>query len=363
MKKDNSKREIKALVKEIADNKTSAASFLVAIVALFGAVFANFAPTSSDDTSAVNCANATCNTTFQVNVQDSITVDITTPQSPATGNVGTFLRNQVDLAISSNVANGFTASMYSSNDNVGTTKTNLTHTSLGADTYISTLSSSSVRSSFPNDSWGYSLRDAAGGINYGETDDGNNSSTYYPLTASTSSPITVLSASAGTKNGSQHIYFGAKASANKASGTYRNTVVISVVTGIINNDNPITPNNPVNPTTDIPNNNTATYTGSTGTGATMGVGTSGTVGTTVYTTTSNNSTAGTTTTSTQVSGGDNTSTYSSPQGVRSESAGNEQGDSALLIGLAATAGVAATAGTMFFILAKKQDDDDDEEEA
>lgn len=375
--KNNNKREIGMIVKEISNDTKSLTGFTVAIVALAGAILVGASQVPSGDISATACNSsvstpntATCNTTFEVNVEDSITVEIDPVETSATGNVGAFMRDQVDLTVSSNVSNGFTASMYSSSENAGNTKTNLTHTTLGDSQYISTLSSSTSRGSFPTDNWGYSLESSSlDGKTYGETDAGNDNSTYYPLTDSTSTPIKLIEAAAGTQSGSQSIYFGAKASAAKPSGTYRNTVVISVVTGTIEEDssdpgyNPITPVNPVTPSTDIPNDGNATYTGSTGTGATQGVGISGTTGTTVATTTTN---AGVTTTT--VAGGDNTGSYVAPQGVSrsteyTAASGTTQGDSILPIALAATAGVAATAGTFFFILAKKRDDDDDEEEA
>ena len=377
MLKHYTKKDIDILAREVSYRKKATVSLVATVLLVSGAFAFNAMQPASDDTLAVTCQDASCNTTFEVNVDDSITVALTTPESGATGDVGDFLRNTVNLDVSSNVSNGFTASMYSSSDNAGTTKTDLTHTTLGDSYAISTLSNSTTRGSFPTDSWGYSLKTSPDSTTYGETDAGNSSSYYYPLTDSSASPITIMSASAGTKTGSQSIYFGAKASANKPSGTYENTVVISVVTGIINNNssdptyNPITPTNPVNPTTDTPNNNTATYTGSTGTGATMGVGTSGTTGTTVYTTSTRQGTgsAATTTTTTQVSGGDQTASYTAPQGVQSttnksnnvtdlEAASST--NSALPAGLAAAAAASATTGVAFFILAKRNKDDDDE---
>lgn len=377
MRNNKFKSEVSAVVKEISHNKKSLASFALAAAALAGAVTVNLSHVSTDNTSAEECSNATCNTTFEVDVEDALTVSLTTPETGATGNVGSFLRNTVDLDVTSNASNGFTASMYSSTDNAGTDKTSLTHSSLGAsDSYdILTLASSTTRGDFPTDRWGYSLESASmDGKNYGETDAGNNSSNYYPLTADSTDPIKLLSAAAGTKTGSQSIYFGAKASASKPSGTYNNTVVISVVTGNVDAPqtdppvNPITPSNPATPSIDTPNDNTATYTGSTGTGATRGVGISGTTGTTVYTTstTSGTGTAATTTTTTEVTGGDNTSTYVAPQGVKNTEIMTlgtaSQSNSTLPISLAATAVGAATAGTIFFILAKKHDDDDEEED-
>lgn len=375
MKKNSFNGELLAIAKEVSYNKKSMASFALAAIAALGSVLVNLNQPSISNTSAAT--DQTENMTFEVGVDDSLSVSLSTPESGATGNPNTFLRNQVDLEVTSNASNGFTASMYSSDENSGSTKTNLTHTSLGDSYSISTLSSSSTKSDFPTNSWGYSLKSASmDGKTYGETDAGNNSSTYYPLTDSSTSPIKLLAASAGTKSGSQSIYFGAKANSDKPSGTYKNTVVISVVTGTIDTDaNPTTPTNPVNPTTDIPNDNVATYTGETGTGATQGVGTSGTTGTTVYTTstTRTNSTTGVVSnvTTTEVSGGDNRSTYTNPHGAFSATGNdkmttfastNTQESSALPMGLAVTAGVSAAAGALFFILAKKSDDDDEEQD-
>lgn len=303
-------------------------------------------------------AEETTNTTFQVNVKESVSVSITTPSAGATGNVNTFLRNQIDLSVDTNSANGFTASMYSKDS------TNLSHNSLGSSYNIPTLASSSTRGSFPADRWGYSLASASlSGNTYGETSGGNDNSYYYPLVSTSGAPITVLSGASGTKTGTQSIYFGSKASAAKPSGTYSNTVVISVVTGVIDsNTNPATPTNPDTPSTDTTiDDSYATYTGSTGTGATQGVGSSGSTGTTVYTVTSSNSTNQTETTTTEITAGDNTSAY--PKGVSTLSDTNIADSSASLpLGLAVTAASAATTGLIFFIVAKKRDDDDEEEQ-
>ena len=370
MVNNNYKREILTLSSENKYRKKAALSLAVATVTAITAVTLNFLQPNSDGTSAVTCTDATCNTNFQVNVNDTLSVSLTTPESGATGNVGSFLRNTVSLDVDSNASNGFTASMYSSADNEGTTKTNLTHEDLGDSYYLSTLSSSTTRGDFPTDSWGYSLKTSPDSTTYGETDAGNNNSYYYPLTDSDTNPITVLSAGAGTKTGSQNIYFGAKASASKPAGTYNNTVVISVVTGNVDSStNPITPTNPVTPSTDIPNDNIATYTGSTGTGATAGVGISGTTGTTVYTTSTRTGTGttATTTTTTEVSGGDNTATYAQPHGVQTTNGKNvanieasSNSSSPLPAALAAAAAASATTGLAFFILAKKRNDDEDE---
>ena len=178
------------------------------------------------------------------------------------------------------------------------------------------------------------------------------------MSNSSASPITIIDGATTHKTtGSQNIYFGAKGNASTASGTYTGTVIVSVVSGVIDNNNPITPTNPDTPADDTPNNNTATYTGSTGTGATQGVGsTSGAVGTTVYTTTSGN------TTTTEVSAGDNRSAYASPQGERYETFSSIADGSLPITGLIMASSVAAVTGLTFFVLAYRDDDDDEDEE-
>lgn len=360
MNRFKTRSEINLLSKEVSCKKISYTGLIVAILFAASSIATSLLPLATEDSSAAACNTNPCNVTFQVNVQDSLSVAITTPQSGATGNVNTFLRNTVNLSVDSNVSNGFTASMYSKDT------TNLTHKDLSSTT-IPTLSSSVTRSGFTSGRWGYSLKSASlNGNTYGETDAGNNSSRYYPLTSSTSSPITILSGAAGTKSGTQSIYFGAKASSSNASGIYSNTVVISVVTGTIDTSNPATPTDPAKPSTDtVANDNQGTYTG---TGTTTGVGVSNSDGTTVATTTSSSGsgTSATNTTTTRISAGDNTRV--SPQGVMSTSGLNssktESGlgtNNTLPVALAATAGAAATSGILFFILAKRHDDDEEEQ--
>ena len=296
-------------------------------------------------TTAVTCTTSPCNTTFEVNVKETLSVAITTPTEWATGDADEFLRNKVSIDVTSNNASGFTASMFSQDT------TNLTNTTRSTVT-IPTLGSYSVKSSFPANYWGYSLGSGNTGtsITYGETDAGNNSSRYYPL-ATSSSPIKILT---GTSSGSQDIYFGAKANMSQASGTYAGTVIISVVTGTINNNtNPITPTNPANPSS---NEGVASYTAAP---------TGGPNGSTVYTYTRTNSSAHTSTTTTQVSDGNNVSSYNGyqpPQGAIENTISKVVSESSLAASLATTASVAAATGTFFFILAKRKEDEEDEEE-
>ncbi|MBR2855732.1 hypothetical protein IKE99_02190 [Candidatus Saccharibacteria bacterium] len=366
MNKKMFKKEIRVLMKEIAGNKKSAASFVIAILAAVGSVSANLSQVSVENTSAAQTTN---DMTFEVDVQDSLSVQITTPTTPATGDIDDFLRNTVSLDVSTNANNGFTASMYSKSS------TDLEHTTLGSSYSIPTLAGEITRDDFVNgtnsapDHWGYSLGeftlDGASQSSLGDTSAGLATGRYEPMHTS-NNPITIMNgATIAKKSGTRNVYFGTRVSSAKPSGTYSNTVVFSVVTGAIDaGTNPATPTNPVTPATDtVANDSAATYTGDA-----RGVGISGTTGTTVYTTTSSTSTTETITT--QVTGGDNRSSYASPQGVQSVTPAvattttNVNEDNTMLSSaLAATAVVAGTSGAVFFLLAKKRDDDDDEEES
>jgi len=287
---------------------------------------------------------------FQVNVVDNLSVTVTTPPEWAhTENVtsaGVFLRNYVGLSVTTNVQTGFTASMYSQST------TNLVNKSKSTLT-IPTLSTSSLRSSFPSNYWGYSLGtvpNGVTGITYGETQAGNQSSRYHPMVATPSSPITLIYRTTNGTEG-QDIYFGAKADLTKGSGTYANTVIISVVTGAIDNDNPVTPTDPA---TDNPNS-TPTYNETP-----TGEGSSAQVGTTVVTNRSSTSTTDTTTT--EVSSGDIYDLFQVPHGVNENTLTNIAAGSMLAAGLGTAASVAAASGMFFFIIAGRDEGDEEDEE-
>lgn len=282
-------------------------------------------------------------TNFEVNVRESLTVSISSPTTWASGDIDTFLRNKFSLYVSTNNAAGFTASMTTK-----TADTFLTNTSKNS-AIIPTLAAGSTRGSFPANYWGYSLGTTATLNNqtYNETDVGNLSSNYYPLVNNVSTPITVLSSSSAS-SGSQDIYFGAKANASLPSGTYVGTVVINVVTGVIDNTNPITPVNPATPTED----EVATY---------RPAPTGSSSGSTTYT--HRSSSSGTSTVTTEISAADNTDAYTGytpPQGVFSDTTLNIAKESMLITGFATAASVATTSGLFFFIAAKRREIDEDD---
>lgn len=285
-------------------------------------------------TKSNNIAVADEGTTFNVNVKESLSVSVSTPTVWASGDVDTFLRNKVSISVSSNNAAGFTASMTTKTDNtalVNTSKNAATLPTINATTYPSGVQ----RSAFPANYWGYSLND---------TEVGDNSSTYSALVGASSTPITLLTSATAT-TGSKDFYFGAKADLTQASGTYVGTVVISVVSGVVDNSNPVTPTDPVTPGSD----QVANYDGN--------------KNTTSYTYSSTSS--GTSSTTTQISTGDNRNAYSGytpPQGVTYSTKSNLNTGSTLAMGLGIAAAIAATSGFFFLTAARREGEDDDEED-
>lgn len=299
------------------------------------------------NSSATECTTSPCNTTFQVNVKESLTVSIT-PSAAATGNINEFLRNKIAITASSNNATGLTASMYAYNPNDSTNRTSLSN---AVDTSITlpSLTQTYVKTSFPANYWGYSLS-ATTTLNsktYNETNEGNNSSNYHPL-PSESTPASIMTVT-GSGSGSVDLYLGAKTSIAKASGTYTGTVIINVVTGEVNDGNstaPGVPSDPALPTDDDPSIAGGTYDQASDR--------------TVYTTTSTS--GGVTTTTTQVSDGNNTTTSPLGEIYRNDTETNIKNGSPVAAGLAVAAAVAATSGTFFFVLAKRREKEEEDED-
>lgn len=298
-----------------------ASSFAVSLSVLSGSVSAE-----------VPCAAGTSCANFQVNIPEILTVQITRPNSWAVGDTGTFLRNTITLNVVSNNPAGFMASMTTGATTAAGSA--LTNIHAGSTSTIPMLTSNWTRSNTTlTKFWGYSLNDAS------ET------GTYGALALKDAvTPVTLIPA--GTmETASKDIYIGAKADGSIDSGTYQGTIIISVVSGAITEDNPVTPVDPATPD-DTVANNPAYQPGASQSDP----------GRTIYTNTSYN---GTTNTSTlEVSEGDTRSSYQDPQGV-STARINE--GTPLATGLAVTAAVAAVAGVAFFVIARKRDDEDDDE--
>lgn len=301
--------------------------------------------------SSAFAATTTGNSNFRVNVGDALTVSVTTPDTWATGDVDQFLRNHIVVSATTNSAGGLTASMYTKTSN-----TNLTNTRRSTYT-IPTLSTTvTSKENFPTNYWGYSITDTENAL------DTDTNVLYNPLRGP-SNPITLLDESEPGGPYTQDVFFGAKADTTVAAGTYANTVVISVVTGVVDNDETIpdpenpgqdipnpdyNPMPPVNPPTNNPTPNTPTY--------------NPTTNTTTYTTVTPND-DNTTTTTTEVSSGNTVNQYADPHGVSTRKiSSTEGGGNALATGLAITSAVTGATGFIFFIVGKRRKDEDEEEE-
>lgn len=305
-------------------------SYLVAAVALVvltnGALAAVAQATNCDGSSS--CQD---NSNFRVEITEVLTVSVTTPDTWAHGLStanGTFLRNTIGLNIDSNNEGGFTTSMAAKT--ATTALTNKDNSNYTIPTF--TDSNGHVRgTSFQANFWGWS------------TNDGSDTGTYYAVLPSTGTPsiLSDLSRnSAGNKTG--NLYLGANANTSTPSGTYANTIVISVVGGVINEStNPITPTNPVTPTN--PGTTTPTYVADVTNPSAPGY--DATAGYTAYTTTATDTTTtpNTTTITTNINSGDTRSAYAAPHGVSSSSPAAEESSPVPII-LAVVGGVAATSG-------------------
>ena len=207
--------------------------------------------------------------------------------------------------------------------------------------YIPTLSEETTATNFGANQWGYNI-----------TDSGSTAPTsYLGMAGSEDMPILIASLdSIGTAT--KDVYFAAKADNETPSGTYVNSVIISVVSGVITsedddpNNNPITPVNPITPSDDIANDNTSTETS-------HGNSPSGTSVVAVTTTDD-----GTTTTTT-------TESYAKPHGVTEKIAAINitDGNTTLATILAAMAGASATTCALLFILAKRKSREEDEDDS
>lgn len=285
------------------------------------------------------------NAVFEVDVKEALSVAITVPEEWASGDTGDLLRNKITLNVFSNNANGFTASM-----TTNTTNTSLNHTTVETttgSTTIPTLSASWTRNDTSTTNfWGYSL------------DDAEEAGTYSPLVGLGSGPITLISRTESIDPvnpiTSRDIYFGAKADANKVAGTYSNTVVISVVSGITTPDDPTDPgNNPV-----IPHDPVTPSSNPGASDPTANPSYSSTYDRTAYTTTTADGTSSTTTTT--INEGNAVGSYANPHGIKRSDDTDIAGNTGLTAALAVATAVAAGTGAFFFILAKRKKDDDEE---
>ncbi|MDO4526803.1 MAG: hypothetical protein Q4B87_01795, partial [Candidatus Saccharibacteria bacterium] len=177
--------------------------------------------------------------TFNVSVTEMLTVELSTPTTWAEGDLNTLLVNKVNVAAKTNNTVGALVSMYAN----GTRLQNKTsYSDSVASTYIDSITAPVTAANFNNDAWGYS----------------EDSTNYNAIPTSTNPVALFASVGAGTR-ADQDVYFGAKATGAKDSGTYAQTVNFVAVTGTVDtSDTPVIPT-PSNTSTDVIANNTPIY--------------------------------------------------------------------------------------------------------
>ncbi|MBP5513120.1 hypothetical protein J6X73_03125 [Candidatus Saccharibacteria bacterium] len=265
-------------------------------------------------------------TSFNVDIREFLSVNVLTPETWASGTINEFLTNKVGFSVLTNNPAGFIATMQSS-----AMLPNLVN--LTDSTYVMpTIATASVTiddatdsgDDFPANRWGYGI------VN------GNAAAplTYYPMVGSNDYPIEIASSNVATNEITKDIYFSAKADGTVASGTYANSVIISVVSGVAPDpiDDPIDepiidPGEPIipGPGPDIP--------------IVMSV----------------NPQPGLMSVTTS-------SSYAKPAGVNDTTISNVNEGVPLAAGIAVAAGVSAAAGVIFFVIAKRRRKDEDDDD-
>lgn len=306
---------------------------------IFLAVSMLILPLVSEHNSLAGCTTSGGSTsctesmTFNVNVNEVLTVAITRPDAWASGTISSLLTNKIGVSVISNNPAGFTATMKSA------TATPDLVNQADSSFVIPTLASDTAASSFPSKGWGYNFVDSGDAA----------PTTYKGMSGSGDTPIEIASSTTASGVVATDVYFAAKADSTIASGTYSNSVIISVVSGVITdanddpNDNPITPVNPITPSDDTtPNDGNATVISDT----TKGNSPTDNIAVATTTATDTTVTPNTTTTTTE--------SYAAPAGVteKTTSTATINEGTPLATGLAITAGIAAVTGAAFFVASK-----------
>ena len=219
-------------MKVIKNKKYAYFSFATLFVGTLAFLFPpHFSATNAQEYTGTTTASGEW--TWQVNVEEVLNMTVTYPQAEgwAKGDVGQFLRNKVNVSVSSNNGQGFTAGMTTKKDTTELTNVAASTATLPtidkAQAYTCTGTEDTNCLAFSSNHWGYSLDD---------TEEGK-AGTYKPLVGAKEVPITVLNSATQTSM-NKDVFFGAKADKGLASGTYKGTVVFTVTTGTQGSDLP-----------------------------------------------------------------------------------------------------------------------------
>ena len=165
-------------------------------------------PTAVQAEESGSTANLNVESAVAITLPDTVAIDVTpTPD-------GTFASSNVNLSVSTNNNSGYTLSLATTGDD------NHMHSQNQATTEtIAPVSGSVTQAKFANNTWGYNLRAASEG-------DANASTEYQAVPESGDTAQRTTSA---PSSDSYNLTFGAKVNTSIPSGTYTNTVAVSVV--------------------------------------------------------------------------------------------------------------------------------------
>ena len=178
------------------------------MVLVLGAMLFPSLPTAVQAEESGSTANLNVESAVAITLPDTVAINVTpTPD-------GTFSSSNVKLSVSTNNNSGYTLSLATTGND------NHMHSQNQATTEtIAPVSGSVTQAKFANNTWGYNLRAASEG-------DANASTEYQAVPESDDAALKTTSA---PSNDSYNLTFGAKVNTSIPSGTYTNTVAVSVV--------------------------------------------------------------------------------------------------------------------------------------
>ena len=178
------------------------------MVLVLGAMLFPSLPTAVQAEESGSTANLNVESAVAITLPDTVAIDVTpTPD-------GTFSSSNVNLSVSTNNNSGYALYFATTGDD------NHMHSQNQATTEtIAPVSGSVKQAAFANNTWGYNLRAASEG-------DANANTEYQAVPTSGD---TALKTTSAPSNDSYNLTFGAKVNTSIPSGTYTNTVAVSVV--------------------------------------------------------------------------------------------------------------------------------------
>ena len=178
------------------------------MVLVLGAMLFPSLPTAVQAEESGSTANLNVESAVAITLPDTVAIDVTpTPD-------GTFSSSNVKLSVSTNNNSGYALYFATTGDD------NHMHSQNQATTEtIAPVSGSVTQATFANNTWGYNLRAASEG-------DANADTRYQAVPESGG---TALKTTSAPSNDSYNLTFGAKVNTSLPSGTYTNTVAVSVV--------------------------------------------------------------------------------------------------------------------------------------